>query len=179
MLTIKDFMETVNYRITEGSDYMWNCFGYNAYRLDSWNGDQDGHTISIVFDTRTQEVYEVEAFDYKRNRAYRMINPAYRAVFDEEVESRDVADEAWEMDDGTPVKFVDLEVADDFLEKARALVAGEDYDTNVLVPLNLEKDQLFDLMLMAHERNITLNQLVEEVLRVEIERLENGQKETS
>lgn len=81
MITIKQFMETCGYRITEGSDFGWDCYGHNAYRLDSWNGDQDGHTVSIVFDTQTQVVYEVEAFDYSRERAYRMINPEYKAAF--------------------------------------------------------------------------------------------------
>lgn len=42
------------------------------------------------------------------------------------------------------------------------------------VPLDLEKEELFNLMLLAHERNITLNQLVENILREHIERIENG-----
>ena len=33
------------------------------------------------------------------------------------------------------------------------------------VELNLDKDQLDELMLAAHERDITLNQLVEDILR--------------
>lgn len=173
MLTLKDFMEVVNYRITEGSDYMWDCYGSSAYRLDSWNGDLEGHTISIVFDTRTQVVYEVEAFDYKRERAYRMINPEFKDAFDAEIKTRDVPDEAWERDDGSPVKFVTLEVVEDFIEKASAIVEDIDYNTKVMVPLNLEKDELYDLMLMAHERDITLNQLVEEVLQLQIERMKN------
>jgi len=37
------------------------------------------------------------------------------------------------------------------------------------VELNLDKEVLYELMLMAHERDITLNQLVEDVLRTFIE----------
>jgi hypothetical protein len=37
------------------------------------------------------------------------------------------------------------------------------------VELNLDKEMLYELMLMAHERDITLNQLVEDVLRFYIE----------
>ena len=94
MITLKDFMEVVDYRITEGSDYGWQCFGPDAYCLDSWNGDQHGHTVSITFDTRTQEVYQVQAYDYKNTRAYRMTNPDYKADFDAECENRDVLDMA-------------------------------------------------------------------------------------
>ena len=173
MLTLKDFMEICNYRITEGSDYMWQCFGYNAYCLDSWDGDQDGHTLSIVFDTRTQNVYQVTAYDYKNERAYRMTNPEYLQSFNDECQDRDILDTAWEKDDGTPVKYIDLEIEEDFIAKASAIVEGVDYDTNVQVPLNLEKEQLYELMLAAHERNITLNELVEEILRAEIERHQN------
>lgn len=56
MITLKEFMELVDYRITEGSDYMWSCYGPNAHRLDSWNGDHDGHSVSIIFDTQSQNV---------------------------------------------------------------------------------------------------------------------------
>jgi predicted HicB family RNase H-like nuclease len=35
----------------------------------------------------------------------------------------------------------------------------------VSVPLELEDDKMFELMRMAHEQDITLNQLVENILR--------------
>jgi hypothetical protein len=73
MITLKEWMEVVDYRITEGSAYSWQCFGANAYCLDSWDGDQDGHSLSITFDQKTQTVYEVQIHDYRNQRAYRMI----------------------------------------------------------------------------------------------------------
>ena len=169
MITLKEFMEVVNYRITEGSDYQWQCFGPNAYRLDSWNGEQDGHTLSILFDTKTQEVYQVEAFDYTNERAYRMTNPDYKADFDAECEDRDVVDMAWERDDGTPVKYVDLDVVEDFIEKAHAIVNEEDYDTRVKVPVDFTDEELLTYMKMAHDRDMTFNQFVEEALKAAID----------
>jgi hypothetical protein len=41
------------------------------------------------------------------------------------------------------------------------------------ITLNLDKDVLFELMFMAHERDITLNQLVNEVLKAYIEEHKN------
>jgi predicted HicB family RNase H-like nuclease len=38
-------------------------------------------------------------------------------------------------------------------------------DNRVIIGLELEQDLLYQLMLMAHEQDITLNQLVERVLR--------------
>jgi len=42
------------------------------------------------------------------------------------------------------------------------------------IEINLEHDVLFNLMLMAHERDITLNQLINQVLKDFIEKVENG-----
>lgn len=171
MITLKDFMEIVDYRITEGSDYQWQCFGHNAYRLDSWNGEQDGHTVSVLFDTQTQEVYQVEAFDYANERAYRMTNPDYKEDFDAECKDRDVLDCAWEQDDGTPIKYVDLDVREDFIEKARAIVNGDDYDTRVSVPVDFTDQELLTYMKMAHERDMTFNEFVEMALSAAIDEI--------
>jgi hypothetical protein len=166
MITLKDFMETVDYRITEGSDYGWQCYGTDAHSLDSWNQQQDGHSVSIVFDTRTQTVYEASAYDYKHNRAYRLINPDYREAHSDEAREKNVLEkQAWD-----DVNYVDLETDDDFLTKARSIVLGEDYDTRVSVPLNLPDDSLFQLMKLAHEADQTLNQFVEQILKEAIER---------
>ena len=170
MITLKEFMEVVDYRITEGSDFCWDCYGPNAYRLDSWNGDQDGHSVSIVFDTKNQTVYEASVYDYRNSRAYRMINPDYAIDHKDEAASRNVdANEAWEG-----VNYVDLETEEDFLEKTSAIVNQEDYDTRVDIPITLEDDILFQLMKLAHEKDITLNQLFEEILREEIQRVQQS-----
>jgi hypothetical protein len=168
MITIKEFMEICDFKITEGSDYCWQCYGPNAYRLDSWNQDQEGHSVSIVFDTRTHVVYEASAYDYKRNRAYRLINSEYKQAHDDEAADHNVdINQAWD-----DVNYVDLEVDDDFIQKAQAIVADEDYDTRVEVPLTLTDESLFELMKLAHQADMTLNQYVEQLLRQAIERKE-------
>ena len=153
MLTLKEFMELVDYKITEGSDFYTNVPG--LYSLDSWSGDQNGYSFFIAFDPKdNQRVYVVEACDYAKQRAYRIKDPAI-----------ELDEQAW---DG--VDFVDLEVDDDFIQKSLAIREGEDYDTHVSVPLDLEDDLLFELMKKAHEQDITLNQMVEQVLREVIEK---------
>jgi hypothetical protein len=165
MITLKEWMEIVDYRITEGSEYQWGCYGHDAHMLDSWNGEQDGHSFTIIFDTKDQTVYEAQAHDYVHNRAYRMINPDFKKKLKKEAKRRDVdKDEAWD-----DVNYINIEVDDDFMQKCLAIREGEDYDTRVSVPLELEDDQLFDLMKMAHEQDLTLNQFVEGLLRRVIE----------
>jgi len=173
MITMREFMELIDYKITEGSSYLWNCYGHNAYCLDSWNGvhGKGGYSFSIVFSTKTQKVYEVSVCDYTNDRAYRMINPAYIKKFNKENIIRSLDRNcAWDY-----VKFIDLETDDDFIQKALAIKAGEEHDTRVEVPLELDDETSFKLMKMAHERDITFNQMVEEVLRTVIvsEKLKN------
>ena len=161
MITMKEFMELVDYRITEGSDYGWQCYGSNAYMLDSWNGHQDGHSFTVIFDTKTQTVYEVQAHDYVHDRAYRMVNEDFVKKMNKESKRRDVnRDEAWDN-----VNYIDLEVDDDFIQKCLAIRAGEDYDTRVSVPIDFSDADLLTFMKLAHERDITFNQLIEEALR--------------
>ena len=166
MITIKEFMEAVEFKITEGSDFQWNCYGPHAYRLDSWSGHyNDGYSCGIVFDTKDQTVYEAEVNDYKNAQSYRLINPDFNAARINEAKSRNVDDDI-AYDD---VKFTILETDEDFLEKTRAIVSGLEYDTRVQVPLELSKDELFNLMSEAHKQDITLNDYVQRVLKLYIE----------
>ena len=165
MITIKEWMELIDYRITEGSNYCWQCYGDNAYTLDSWNGDHEGHSFSIVFDAKDQTVYEVQAHDYLHNRAYRMINEDFQKKMRKESKRRDVdKDQAWD-----DVNYIDLDVDDDFIQKCLAIREGEDYDTRVLMPVEFSDEDLLKYMKMAHERDITFNQLVEQALLTAIE----------
>jgi hypothetical protein len=163
----EEFFKTVEYRITEGSDYCWQCYGDNAYTLDSWDGEQDGHSFSIIFDTKTQTVYELQAHDYTHTRAYRWINPEFKSAFEAEGASRGVNNgQAWD-----DLEYVDLEVVEDFFEKMTAIHAGLDYDTRVQVPVDFSDEELLTYMKLAHERDITFNQLVEQCLREVIDQL--------
>jgi hypothetical protein len=111
-------------------------------------------------------VYEVQAHDYVHNRAYRMINEDYRKKAKKEARKRDVSrDQAWD-----DVDYVDIEVDDDFFQKCLAIKAGEDYDTRVSVPMDFSDEELLQYMKLAHEQDITFNQLVEQALREAIDR---------
>ena len=166
MITLKEWMEIVDYRITEGSGYCWQCYGNDVHMLDSWNGEQDGHSFTVIFDTKTQVVYEVQAHDYVHQRAYRMINPDFQKKNKKEAKRRDIdKNNAWD-----DVDYVDLEVDDDFIQKCLSIKAGEDYDTRVSIPLEFSDEELLTYMKLAHDLDITLNQLVEQALREALDR---------
>ena len=167
MISMKEWMELVDYKITEGGVYGWSCYGPNAYTLDSWNGvhGEGGYSFSIVFSTKTQKVYEVTMCDYTNDRAYRMIAENKQEKHRKEAESKsELANQAWD-----DVDYVDLDVDDDFIQKALAIRTGESYDTRVQVAVDFSDEELLQYMKIAHERDITFNELVENALRQVIE----------
>jgi hypothetical protein len=160
LITVQDFVEAVNYKITGGSNYQWTCFGHNARWLDSEHITT--YTANIVFDTEDQTVYQADVCDYVNTRAYRWEHPNFKDAHQQEASSRSVEnDEAWEG-----VKYTILETTEDFLQKCTAIASGKfDYDTKISVPLTLNDSEMLRLMTLAHEADVTLNQYVEQVLR--------------
>lgn len=172
MITLKDYLEAVGYRITGGSEYQWKCFGENARYLDCDSPELNVYNVSCVFDSVDQTVYTVEAWDYANERVYRWIHPAYikkhmKACAKHEVDVYSACDS---------MNYTDLDVAEDILEKASAIIKGEEYDERVLVPLTIDKDEMFELMRIAHSKDITLNELVEDILRSAIDLAEESKR---
>ena len=172
MVDMKQFFEAIGYRITEGGDYGWECYGPNSHQLSSWNGihGSGGWSANIVFSTKSQKVYEVEVCDYTNDRAYRLINPKYKERHANEATERGVlANQAWD-----DVDYTDLETEEDFLEKLTAIVNGEVYDTRVSIPVDFTDEELLKYMKLAHDRDMTFNAFIEEALREAIENVKNG-----
>ncbi len=107
VMTIKKFMELINYEIREGGQYGWNCFGNNAFCFDTWDDHGDEYSIGMVFDTRTNIVYQAYACDHVRNYAIRWTHPDYKEAYDNERIKRNVSDNAW--DDVAYTEFTDVE----------------------------------------------------------------------
>jgi hypothetical protein len=173
MITIKEWMELIDYRITESSDYGWDCYGPYSYTLDSWNGvhGKGGYSFSIVFSTKSQKVYEVTVCDYTNDRAYRMINPKFQEKHRKEALARNVnLNEAWD-----DVNYVDLEIVDDFIQKCLAIKAGEPYEDTVSIPLELPDDLLMLAFKSAHEADMTFNDWMNQMLRNFIDNVNKGQ----
>ena len=161
-------LEQVNnifqHKITDGSDYLWDCYGQNARSIDYTSEYASGY---VVFDTETHKVYEVSVsavaglWGANEPKPYRYIDPEHRMSYDTEAADRNVdPNEAWD-----DVMWVDLETEEDFIEKATAMFKGEKFDTRIQVPLDLDNDTMLKLTMEAHKRDITLNQMVEELLR--------------
>jgi hypothetical protein len=170
---MKEWMELVDYKITEGSEYGWSCYGPNAYALDSWNGVHGvgGYSFSIIFSTKTQKVYEVSVCDYTNDRAYRMIAENKQEKHRKEAEDRTVnLNQAWDE-----VDYIDLEVDDDFIQKCLAIKEGEPYDTNISVPIDLPDNLLMFAFKAAHDADMTFNAWMNQMLRDFVNKVEAGE----
>lgn len=169
VLDIKDFFEAIGYHITGSTEFSWTCFGPNARYIDCDLDPVNTVSISAVFDTVTQAVYSIEAWDYNNDKYYRWIDPGYVALHKQECELHGInPNEA--IDDKA---VYDVELPEDILEKVKAMVTGQEYDERITTPLDISEKDLFKLMTLAHEEDVTLNEYICDVLKVFIEELEN------
>ena len=87
-MKLKRLLTAADSRICGGSTYGWNCYP-NARYIDI--ADFDGEEIgACIFNTATNEVYEVEAHVYEDRVSYRWIDPAYAGLHNAEAVERNV-----------------------------------------------------------------------------------------
>jgi hypothetical protein len=165
-------IKPIDFKITGGSDYGWDCFGPNARYMDSESETLNEYGVHAVFDTMDQKVYCIEAWDYPNDRAYRWIDPAYvkahaKACAKHNVDLYSACD---------TMNFTDLDVEADILEKAKAIVLQETYDERVQVQVDMSDSDMLKYMKLAHEMDITFNELVEQALKEAIDLAEESKR---
>lgn len=168
-MELKRIFEIFDYKISEGSVYCWNCYGPNARFIDFEN---EHATASIIIDNTNQFVYEAGIFPKDINKpVYRYIESGFVEAHKKEAEAKGVNHkEAFDNKN-----YTDLEVVEDFYDKANAIWNNLEYDTRIQVPI--DTDLFYDLAVVAHNRDVTINSLVETILLEVIKRgeqLENN-----
>jgi len=155
---LQEFIESIGFKITGGDEFLWRCYGPNARTIDC--EDLEKYSITCVYDTQTQEVYEINACDYVKERAYKYINPEYLEAYKAQAQAYGVSDDiAWDS-----VEYTHLDVTHDMYEKIEGIMSGEDYDDRVIVPLDLSDKDMLKLMIMAHEADMTFNEYIQQFL---------------
>ena len=161
-MRLNEINEALDDKITGGSEYQWNCYPDGRY-LDY---ESDFAHVSVIYSTDDQTVYQAEisikreAWDEDK-KPYRWLNPDYKDALYKESKKRKVdPDQAWD-----DVKWIDLEMEEDFLEKATAIFSGEEFDTRVKVEFDLDDRSILKLATEAHRRDVTLNKMIEIILQ--------------
>jgi hypothetical protein len=161
MITVKDFLEVIDYKITEGSEYLWDCYGINVHRLEHQGENiHTGNTVSCIFDTKNQMIYELQAWDNSNDRIYRWIHPDYIKAHEKCCEEHNV-DMKNALDN---INFIDLEVEEDILEKSKSIFNNQSYDERIMISIEMTDSELAKVARAAHELNITLNDFFEKAL---------------
>lgn len=70
-MQITDLFEKIEPTIGEGNKYLWQCFGHNA-----WGIDIKEH-VHVVYDVKTQLVYQITFYDYNEDFSFEDAAPAY------------------------------------------------------------------------------------------------------
>lgn len=89
-MKIQSFLEVIDYKIFDGSKFLWDCFGENCFILNWWNGNfskSDGSykaEASIYFDTETKQVYLIELFDNESKKYHFCIDPNFVDAYEQE-----------------------------------------------------------------------------------------------
>jgi len=164
MNILQQFLETVQYRLTDAWEHQWESY-HEAQVLGCVN---DYAAFNVVFLREDQTVIEITVsseLGADTVAAYRWINPDYRDAIFAEAAKRGV-DRNYAHDG---CSYIDLDVVEDVLTKGKAMLANEEFDTRVQVPLDLGDDILFELFKMAHEQDITFNEFMTNVLKKAID----------
>lgn len=88
-MNLSEIMLAFNHKISGGQQYMWKCFGPNAWFIDFENN------VSIIIDRFTREVYEVSWYPddgIERDEVLEVswINPSYIEAYKTECDERKV-----------------------------------------------------------------------------------------
>lgn len=168
MITLEAWMKANKYVINDSETFEWDCYGDNARIITCWDATiADAYESSIIVDVKSNVVYEVTVCDYNKKQAYRLINPDWKDAQHAEAIRRNNEsntsvnyDVAWD-----DVTYTDLEIDSDFIEKLEAICDEKSYDERIAIPLEFSKDELYNLMLAAHMKDMTLNQFITWALR--------------
>lgn len=167
-MLLYELLRIANFKISGGSEFLWKCYGLNARILDfsESSGQSIDHCsgVSCVFDSETQQVYEVNIYEAnlytENNKWYRWIDADFIEDYKKECSEREVPFEL-AIDDK---KWTDLEYIEDVLRKVPQVIETGSCDDDVTIKLDLNNDELLTLCMYAHEKNITLNDLIKEIL---------------
>ena len=172
-MNINDIMNAFEYKFTGGSKYCWDCYP-NAQFVTFTSDFAEVTAVCSVLD---QTIYEVtvDIMPHKwdeesraKYRPYRWLNADWIFDYMSECDTRDI-DFHNAYDD---VNYIDLEVADDFLEKAKAIFNGDfDFDDRVVIQIDMTDEEFITIAKAAHKLDITFNQFVNQAVQSELDEI--------
>lgn len=105
-MKLTDFIAAVHPIITGGGEFLWSCYGEDAQYIDF------GESANVIYDTKTQAIYEAEFHDYLDGgdtwMTYRWITSQHKYAHTEEAEIHPKDDENHTVKSVTLRKVMDM-----------------------------------------------------------------------
>lgn len=164
-MQLQDIITAAQFKIFEGSEYQWACYGSNARFLD-FQSNFENVTASCIFDSQNQTIYEASL--YIGEKAYRWINPAFEQAMKDESFARNL-DPRLFCDTSL---FCDCEVPEDLIEKITDAFNTGTCTNDIVIPLLLteEQENLFARLPEGTNLNEFITQsLLEKIAEVQAE----------
>lgn len=79
-MQLESYLARIQYKITGGSKFWWDCYGPNTWSIEAHNTD-------AVIDYATHMVYEVSVTDHD-GRCYKWVDPFFVEKYVQESETR-------------------------------------------------------------------------------------------
>lgn len=129
--TIDEYLKKIDYRVVYGSEFLWKCFGPNAWTYET---DTKTGSSNVVFDKKTGEVYQIEVSN--PDHLYNWINPNYSDSYIAECKERNIDPDLYITDSDR--KWVQTDSFLDILDKVWAILSNRTFDTRVVVNLHFD-----------------------------------------
>jgi predicted HicB family RNase H-like nuclease len=162
MKQISAILKAARFMITEGSEFQWKCFPNGRY-INFANEFGDGHLIADCVNGILYEV-AIHALDESEN-LYRWQNADFRNDYCRESKVLGLdAKQAWQGK-----RYATTDSFEDILDKVSKIMNSQQYDTRVVMEIELDDETLLRAAKEAHRLDITLNKYIEKTLRAVIE----------
>lgn len=160
MIYLNTFLSLIQFEITDSSKYLWKSFGPNARYLDN---ETEVYSLSCVFDTKTQEIYLLSfSLNAQNSPTYHWVPPShYQAYIQEHIDNNL---DYTKHDDECPIIYCDT--VQNFINTVHI---NTDLPKQETVSIELDTDLILALTKIAMEKNITLDTLINNILRDFIE----------
>jgi hypothetical protein len=144
------YLDAIDYRITSGEPFLWSCWKGARY----YDCDTDYGNASIIADPLKSITYQITVYSNKDcDKPYRWINPDYLEAHVAECRERHLdPDIAW-----SDSKWIDTECPDDILDKVKAILNNLEFDTRIVISLEIPTATFNKLAMLAHNNRMSLN----------------------
>lgn len=158
MVRLEDVMKVACYNVCEGSDFLPSCYGVGLKLFEFAAVDEDEEAVSCIFDPKTQIVHEITFI--AGDVPVKWVSPEFRVKNSESKTKDGSRDFAWE---GVP--WTDMQDLQEILGLINDYYKG--YENEQLL-ISVTPEIELALFKLAHRKDMTVNQVVEDILTKEL-----------